>query len=52
MMEKTKDHDRKGPICQGVGHNGTDEPTSYLDIRFTVDLLNILTKLSLNKKKP
>ena len=38
-------------ICQEGDIMVLDEPTSYLDIRFKVDLLNILTKLSLNKKK-
>lgn len=38
-------------ICQQADIMVLDEPTSYLDIRFKVDLLNVLARLSLEKKK-
>jgi iron complex transport system ATP-binding protein len=38
-------------ICQESDIMVLDEPTSFLDIRFKVDLLNILRKLSLIKEK-
>ncbi len=38
-------------ICQESDIMVLDEPTSFLDIRFKIDLLNILGKLSLDKNK-
>ena len=38
-------------ICQESDIMVLDEPTSFLDIRFKIDLLNILRKLSLDKNK-
>lgn len=38
-------------ICQEADIMVLDEPTSYLDIRYKVELLNILSKLSIQKKK-
>lgn len=38
-------------ICQEADIIVLDEPTSFLDIRYKVDLLNILSKLSIEKKK-
>ena len=38
-------------ICQESDIMVLDEPTSFLDIRFKIDLLNILKKLSLDKNK-
>ncbi len=38
-------------ICQQSDIMVLDEPTSFLDIRFKIDLLNILRKLSLDKNK-
>lgn len=38
-------------ICQEADIMVLDEPTSYLDIRFKVDLLNVLARLSLEKSK-
>lgn len=38
-------------ICQEADTMVLDEPTSYLDIRYKIELLNILSKLSTEKKK-
>lgn len=38
-------------ICQESDTMVLDEPTSYLDIRYKVELLDILSKLSLEKEK-
>ncbi len=38
-------------ICQEADTMVLDEPTSYLDIRYKIELLNILNKLSLEKEK-
>ena len=38
-------------ICQEADIMVLDEPTSYLDIRYKIELLNILSKLSLEKEK-
>lgn len=38
-------------ICQESDTMILDEPTSYLDIRYKVELLDILSKLSLEKEK-
>ncbi len=38
-------------ICQESDIMVLDEPTSFLDIRFKIDLLNILKRLSLDKNK-
>lgn len=38
-------------ICQEADTMVLDEPTSYLDIRYKIELLNILSKLSIEKKK-
>lgn len=38
-------------ICQEADTMVLDEPTSYLDIRYKIELLSILSKLSIEKKK-
>lgn len=38
-------------ICQEADIMVLDEPTSYLDIRYKIELLNILSRLSIEKKK-
>ena len=38
-------------ICQGSDIMVLDEPTSFLDIRYKIELLNILSRLSIEKKK-
>lgn len=38
-------------ICQEADIMVLDEPTSYLDIRYKIELLNILRKLSIEKEK-
>ena len=38
-------------ICQEADIMVLDEPTSYLDIRYKIELLNILSKLSIEKEK-
>lgn len=38
-------------ICQESDIMVLDEPTSYLDIRYKIELLNILSKLSIEKEK-
>lgn len=38
-------------ICQESDIMVLDEPTSYLDIRYKIELLDILSKLSIEKKK-
>lgn len=38
-------------ICQEADTMILDEPTSYLDIRYKIELLNILSQLSIEKEK-
>lgn len=38
-------------ICQEADIMVLDEPTSYLDIRYKIELLNILSELSIEKEK-
>lgn len=38
-------------ICQEADIMVLDEPTSFLDIRYKIELLNILSRLSIEKKK-